>query len=146
MKKLSLYLFDGSVNTNVMLDDLRLMHLQAFADDIEVLGGAEGCDIIVDDIGYVDSPAFRDGPIATAVDTVADSGVLYFSAAGNDGYGVRFTGVSLLVNITFCIFHVSSCPCVPPRKVDHINERHGRQDPSKRSEERVRRSANIHPR
>ena len=73
------------------------MHLQAFADDIEVLGGAEGCDVIVDDVSYLFTPAFRDGPIATAVDTVADSGVLYFSSAGNYGYGTRFTGVSIRV-------------------------------------------------
>ncbi|CAM9850942.1 unnamed protein product [Ascophyllum nodosum] len=64
----------------------------AFADDIIVLGGEEGCDVIVDDLSYPYTPAFRDGPIATAVDTVADSGVLYFSSAGNNGYGLRFTG------------------------------------------------------
>ncbi|CAN0516640.1 unnamed protein product, partial [Scytosiphon promiscuus] len=43
------------------------------------------CDVIVDDIGVHDDPAFRDGVISQAVDQVVDSGNLYFSAAGNYG-------------------------------------------------------------
>ena len=46
---------------------------------------ASGCDIIVDDVGYVTSPVFQDGIIADAVDTVVADGALYFSAAGNSG-------------------------------------------------------------
>jgi len=44
-----------------------------------------GCGVIVDDIFYFNEPVFQDGIIAQAVDTVADRGVLYFSAAGNGG-------------------------------------------------------------
>jgi Subtilase family len=45
-----------------------------------------GCkaDIIVDDVSYDVEPYFSDGLIANAVNTVASSGVSYFSSAGND--------------------------------------------------------------
>jgi uncharacterized repeat protein (TIGR01451 family) len=46
---------------------------------------SNGCDIIVDDVGYFDEPPFQDGIIAQAVNTVTGDGALYFSAAGNDG-------------------------------------------------------------
>jgi len=46
---------------------------------------ASGCDVIVDDIGYIASPVFQDGEIAAAVDSVVADGALYFSAAGNSG-------------------------------------------------------------
>lgn len=55
-----------------------------FAQGIRELANA-GADIIVDDIAYLAEPFFQDGPIAQAVDDVADDGVLYFSAAGNEG-------------------------------------------------------------
>jgi hypothetical protein len=52
------------------------------------------CDIIVDDIGYVDEPFFSDGMIAQAIDDVVTSNTLpgkkvaFFSAAGNsDNHG-----------------------------------------------------------
>ncbi len=44
---------------------------------------ADKAEVIVDDIGYPDSPMFQDGIIAQAVDVVAAAGVTYFSAAGN---------------------------------------------------------------
>jgi subtilisin-like proprotein convertase family protein len=46
---------------------------------------AAGCDIIIDDVGYFDESPFQDGPVAQAVNQVADDGALYFSAAGNSG-------------------------------------------------------------
>jgi subtilisin family serine protease len=55
-----------------------------FANNIRALRQA-GCDIIVDDIAYFSEPVFQDGIIAQAVNEVAASGALYFSAAGNDG-------------------------------------------------------------
>lgn len=55
-----------------------------FAQGIHELRQA-GCDIIVDDITYISEPFFRDGIVAKAVEAVADSGVIYFSAAGNFG-------------------------------------------------------------
>jgi hypothetical protein len=56
----------------------------AMASNILALRAA-GCDVLVDDIGYLLDPVFQDGIIAQAVETVAASGALYFSAAGNAG-------------------------------------------------------------
>ncbi|MCR4414567.1 MAG: S8 family serine peptidase, partial [Thermoguttaceae bacterium] len=54
-----------------------------FARGIHELADA-GCDVIVDDVGYLLEPAFADGPVAQAVDHVVNThGVAYFSAAGN---------------------------------------------------------------
>jgi subtilisin family serine protease len=55
-----------------------------FANGIHELANI-GCDIIVDDIGYLDDAYFQDGIIAQAVDDVVMQGVSYFSAVGNDG-------------------------------------------------------------
>jgi hypothetical protein len=57
---------------------------QDFANGILQLANA-GAKIIVDDIGWTDSPMFNDGVIAQAVDQVRSEGVFYASAAGNDG-------------------------------------------------------------
>lgn len=56
----------------------------SFATNIQALRTA-GCDIIVDDIFYFDESPFQDGIVAQAVNTVATSGALYFSSAGNEG-------------------------------------------------------------
>lgn len=46
---------------------------------------AAGCDIICDDIGWVDEPFFEDGVVAQHVKEISDQGkVLFVSAAGND--------------------------------------------------------------
>ncbi|MEB3886860.1 S8 family serine peptidase [Lyngbya sp. CCY1209] len=44
-----------------------------------------GADIIVDDVGFVNEPFFQDGIVAQSVDRAAAAGVVYVSAAGNDG-------------------------------------------------------------
>ena len=44
-----------------------------------------GCDIIVDDITYINESFFRDGVVAQAVEAVSATGAAYFSAAGNFG-------------------------------------------------------------
>ena len=44
-----------------------------------------GCRVIIDDVTYFDEGVFQDGPIAQAVKTVTDQGVLYFSSAANSG-------------------------------------------------------------
>ena len=57
---------------------------QDFANGIRQLASA-GAKVIVDDIGWLDSPMFNDGIIAQAVDQVHSQGVFYASAAGNEG-------------------------------------------------------------
>src|SRR5262249_36154591 len=52
----------------------------AMASNIQALRTA-GCDVIVDDMGYLTEPVFQDGRIAQAVNTVSADGALYFSAA-----------------------------------------------------------------
>lgn len=55
-----------------------------FAKGIRDLAAA-GCKIITDDILYFAEPFFQDGPIAQAIDDVVNnSGVTYFSSAGNN--------------------------------------------------------------
>ena len=44
-----------------------------------------GADIIVDDVGWLLMPMVQEGPIAQAVNEVEQRGVVYFSAAGNNG-------------------------------------------------------------
>ena len=55
-----------------------------FAENIRALRDA-GCGIIVDDVHYFSESPFQEGIVAQAVDEVASSGVLYFTAAGNSG-------------------------------------------------------------
>lgn len=54
----------------------------AFANNIRALAKA-GCNIIVDDIGLIDTPFFADAQVGQAIDEVVNAGVSYFSAAGN---------------------------------------------------------------
>jgi hypothetical protein len=67
----------------------------SMAEGIRKLAAA-GCQIIVDDVGYLDQPFFQDGILAQAVNEVtASNGVLYVSAAGNYGdfsYEANFDG------------------------------------------------------
>ncbi len=63
-----------------------------------------GADIIVDDLGFVNQSFFQDGIIAQAVDEVVEKGVVYLSAAGNDGersYEDTFRPVSDTANFSF---------------------------------------------
>ena len=56
----------------------------SMANNIQALADA-GCKIIVDDYYYVGEPAFQDGILAQKINALAASGVIYFSAAGNEG-------------------------------------------------------------
>ncbi|MDQ3013178.1 MAG: S8 family serine peptidase, partial [Acidobacteriota bacterium] len=55
------------------------------ANILALAGGANNCDIIVDDLTYYAEGVFQDDVIAQAVNTVTAAGVLYFSSAGNSG-------------------------------------------------------------
>ena len=46
---------------------------------------AAGCDVIVDDVQYVNESPFQDGLVAQAVEAAITDGTLYFAAAGNRG-------------------------------------------------------------
>jgi len=46
---------------------------------------ADGCNILVDDVLYLDESPFQDNAIAAAVNSVTAAGALYFSSAGNEG-------------------------------------------------------------
>ena len=65
-----------------------------FAEGIQDLAGV-GCQVIADDISYLDEPFFQDGIIAQSVDESKMKGVTYFSAAGNESvnsYEYRYQG------------------------------------------------------
>ncbi|MBE7179460.1 MAG: S8 family serine peptidase, partial [Mucilaginibacter polytrichastri] len=56
-----------------------------FATNIKKLRSTYKCDVIIDDVEYIDEPAFQDGIVAQAVNTVTADGAMYFSSAGNSG-------------------------------------------------------------
>ena len=58
----------------------------SFAQNILTLRNTYGCDIVCDDVFYLDEPPFEDGPVGQAVDQVTAGGGLYFSSAGNQGH------------------------------------------------------------
>ncbi len=58
----------------------------AFADDITLLAN-NGAKVIADDVGYADEPYFEPSVMDDAIQTAVTSGDMYFSAAGNSGFG-----------------------------------------------------------
>src|SRR5262249_50717241 len=58
---------------------------QAMAGSIAALQSTAKANVIVDDIGYPDSPFFNDGVLAQAAEQVVANGGVYVTAAGNDG-------------------------------------------------------------
>ena len=72
---------------------------------------SNGCDIIVDDVGYFDESPFEDGIIAQAVNSVTADGALYFSAAGNDG------SLKYQTSCTWEGDFVDGGPAVPPENI-----------------------------
>jgi hypothetical protein len=60
-----------------------------FANNILQLRNIYHCDIIIDDLSYLNETVFEDGTVAQAVNTVTASGCLYFSSAANSGSVLR---------------------------------------------------------
>ncbi|MCB2154659.1 S8 family serine peptidase [bacterium] len=68
----------------------------AFASNITALATDAGleCDVICDDVSYSVEPVYQDGPIALAAQNAVDSGIPYYSSAGNqtdDGHERPYT-------------------------------------------------------
>ncbi len=66
--------------------------------------GGEGCDIVVDDVGYLTEPYFQDGVISQAVDAVDANGTLYLTSAGNqrqDHYLGEFVDITPGTDLEF---------------------------------------------
>ncbi|HEV7667643.1 MAG TPA: IPTL-CTERM sorting domain-containing protein [Thermoanaerobaculia bacterium] len=57
----------------------------SFAQNIRDLRFVAGCDVIVDDVIYLDESPFQDNDVAESVNVVTADGALYFSSAGNEG-------------------------------------------------------------
>ena len=84
--------------------------VQTFANSVINLANA-GCDVITDDVSYLNQPLFNDGRVSQAVETVYSRGVVYTSAFGNAsdwGWRGNWSGISgtigtgaLVVNGTF---------------------------------------------
>lgn len=56
-----------------------------FADNIRRLAEpVPGAEVIADDVSYFEEPFFQEGPVDSAIREVTESGIAYFSAAGND--------------------------------------------------------------
>ena len=69
-----------------------------FANGITALASA-GCNVIVDDVTYLDEPFFQDaGAVTKAIEQVVAQGVDYFTSASNEGtkfYQHSFGGISI---------------------------------------------------
>ena len=95
----------------------------AFAANILALKNTYGCDVIVDDITYLNEGAFQDGVIAQAVTTVKNAGALYFSSAGNSGRKDGATGSGTWEGDWVNSGHALSIPAIgyPPRPMHSFN-------------------------
>jgi len=60
-------------------------HIRALADGYEPVlqHTAKKCQVICDDITFLDEPYFEEGPVATAIREVTNKGVVYVTSAGN---------------------------------------------------------------
>ncbi|MFQ5651214.1 MAG: S8 family serine peptidase [bacterium] len=67
--------FSGATTGMEMIDAIRFLANEAFA--------GQGCDVIVDDLGFLGQPFFEDGPIAQVVEQTVAAGKTYVTAAGN---------------------------------------------------------------
>ncbi len=67
--------FSGPGTSLEMVNSINFLSSTAF-------GGA-GCEIVVDDLGFLTQPAFQDGLLAQTANQVVANGVTYITAAGN---------------------------------------------------------------
>jgi hypothetical protein len=80
--------YDVAPGATLMFYTANINGEAGFATAIDTLGSC-GANIIVDDVTYFSEPMFQDGIIAQAAGAAVNSGVSYFSSAGNAGpYGV----------------------------------------------------------
>lgn len=80
-----------------------------FINCVEQLRATFQANVIVDDLGFPAEPYFQDGPVAQSVNAAVAAGVIFVSAAGNDGlnwYEANYRPSSATVN--------SSLPYDPP--------------------------------
>lgn len=66
--------FSGPGTSLEMVNSINFLSSSAFG---------SGCDIVVDDLGFLTQPAFQDGLLAQTANQVVASGVTYITAAGN---------------------------------------------------------------
>ncbi len=82
---------DLAPNASLAFHDCGLTVIE-FNHAIDALADA-GCQVIVDDIGWIDEPFFEDGIVAAHVeDVIRDRGILFVSATGNDA-DIHYQGV-----------------------------------------------------
>jgi len=68
--------FSGPATGLEMLNAITYLANSAF--------NGQGCDVIVDDLGFLGEPAFEDGAIAQRVEQIVAQGVTYVTATGNE--------------------------------------------------------------
>jgi Subtilase family len=90
--------------------------LPGFAQNVEDLAAA-GADVIVDDVSYFEEPFFQEGPVGVAVGNVTQSGVTYFSSAGNNNVVLAGRDVASWEAPQFR--DAGSCPAAAPAYADH---------------------------
>jgi hypothetical protein len=89
--------------------------LPEFADNIRALR-TWGADIIVDDVYYLEEPAFQDGPVAKAIADVVGGGAIYFTSAGNHNIMTvaGTTNISSYESAAYRPVDRTVCPAVLP--------------------------------
>src|SRR5581483_2542378 len=90
--------FDGPIAS--FLDPNTTQGFQKGMDMVSAINQmkADGCQIIVDDITFLDEPKFQDGIIATTVRSFVTGGGIYVTSAGNDSLDHYIGGYNRVAN------------------------------------------------
>jgi hypothetical protein len=99
--------------------------LFGFADNVRALAAA-GADVIVDDVFYVEEPFFQEGPVGIAVSEVAEEGIPYFSAAGNDNL-IDSAGNDIASWETPTFRNPGTCPKAVVELSEEVEEREAKE-------------------